>query len=101
MRGVPRVLALISEAFGLNLEIPDWTTGRLWLMRLGHAMLTMPLEKTDDWVWLADHSVQIGNEKCLAIVGLPLRDLPKPGECLDHHDLHLIACRNGRNGNRS
>ena len=91
LRGVPRVLALISEAFGLNLEIPDWTTGRLWLMRLGHAMLTMPLEKTDDWVWLADHSVQIGNEKCLAIVGLPLRDLPKPGECLDHHDLHLIA----------
>lgn len=91
LRGVPRVLALIAEAFGLTLEIPDWTTGRLWLMRLGHAMLTMPLKKADDWVWLADHSVQIGDEKVLAVVGIRLCDLPKPGECLDHHDLHLIA----------
>jgi hypothetical protein len=91
LRGVPRVLAVIAEAFGLPLEIPDWTTSRLWLMRLGHAKLTMPLEKSDDWVWLADHSVQIGDEKVLAIVGLRLRDLPKPGECLHHHDLHLIA----------
>jgi len=91
LRGVPRVLALIAEAFGLAIEIPDWTTGRMWLMRLGHAMLTMPLEKADDWMWLADHSVQIGDEKVLAIVGIRLCDLPKPGECLEHHDLHLIA----------
>jgi uncharacterized coiled-coil protein SlyX len=91
LRGLPRVLALIGEAFGLPIKIPDWTTGRLWLMRMGHAMLTMPLEKADDWVWLADHSVQIGKQKCLAIVGIQLRDLPKPGECLGHHDMHLIA----------
>lgn len=91
LRGVPRVLAVIAEGFGLTLEIPHWTTGRLWLMRLGHAELTMPLESADDWVWLADHSVQIGDEKCLAIVGIRQSDLPKPGECLGHHDLHLIA----------
>jgi hypothetical protein len=91
LRGVPRVLAVVSAAFGLSLEIPDWTTSRLWLMRLGHAELTAPLEKGDDWIWLADHSVQIGNEKCLVIVGLRARDLPKPGRCLGHHDLHLVA----------
>jgi hypothetical protein len=60
-------------------------------MRLGHAALTMPLEQADDWAWLADHSVQIGKEKVLVIVGIRLRDLPKPGECLRHRDLHLIA----------
>lgn len=91
LRGVPRVLAVVVEAFGLSLEIPDWTTSRLWLMRLGHAELTMPLEKADDWAWLADHSVQIGDEKVLAIVGIRLCDLPEPGQCLQHHDLHLIA----------
>ena len=91
LRGVPRVLAVIAEAFAVPLEIPDWTTNRLWLMRLGHAELTMPLVQADDWVWLADHSVQIGDEKCLAIVGIRLCDLPKPGECLAHHDLQLIA----------
>jgi hypothetical protein len=91
LRGVPRVLAVIAEAFDMPLEVPDWTTNRLWLMRLGHAELTMPLEKADDWMWVADHSVQIGDEKVLAIVGLRLSDLPKPGECLQHRDLHLIA----------
>jgi len=91
LRGTSRVLAVIAEAFGLPMDIPDWTTGRLWLMRLGHAMLTAPLKQADDWVWLVDHSVQIGQEKCLVILGIRLRDLPKPGECLRHQDLHLIA----------
>ncbi len=91
LRGVPRVLAVLAEAFDLSLEIPHWTTGRLWLMRLGHAMLTMPLKKAKDWAWLADHSVQIGQEKGLAIVGVRLRDLPKRGEPLQQQDLHLIA----------
>jgi hypothetical protein len=82
---------VMAEALGLPIEIPDWTTNRLWLMRLGHAELTMPLEKAEDWIWLGDHSVQIGNEKCLAIVGIRQGDLPEPGQCLGHHDLHLIA----------
>lgn len=91
LRGSARVLALIAEACGLLVEIPHWTTGRLWLMRLGHAVLTMPLEKADDWAWIADHSVQIGQEKCLVILGIRLRNLPPPGECLQHNDMHLVA----------
>jgi hypothetical protein len=91
LRGVPRVLAVMAEAFSWPHEIPHWTTGRLWLMRLGHAVLTQPLELADDWAWLTDHSVQIGQEKCLVIVGIRLRDLPAHGECLQHHDLKLIA----------
>lgn len=61
------------------------------MMRLGHAALTMPLEKADDWAWIADHSVQIGQEKCLVILGIRLRDLPPPGECLQHNGLHLVG----------
>jgi hypothetical protein len=91
LRGVPRVLAVLSAALGLSLPIPHWTTGRLWLLRLGHALLTMALAKSDDWAWLVDHSVQIGQEKCLVILGIRLRDLPERGECLQHTDLHLIA----------
>jgi hypothetical protein len=91
LRGVPRVLTIMTQLLGWELPIPHWTTGRLWLLRLGHAMLTMALEKADDWAWLIDHSVQIGQEKCLVILGIRLAQLPKPGACLQHHDLHLVA----------
>ena len=91
LRAVPRALAIMGDAFGWSLPIPHWTTGRLWLLRLGHAVLTAPLPKADDWAWLIDHSVQIGQEKCLVILGIRLQDLPKPGDCLAHDDMKLIA----------
>jgi hypothetical protein len=91
LRCVPRVLEVVSEALGLALPIPHWTTGRLWLLRFEHALLTMRLKVADDWAWLVDHSVQIGQEKCLVILGTRLKDLPEQGECLQHTDLQLIA----------
>lgn len=91
VRGVPRVLAVVAEALGWDLPIPHWTTGRLWLLRLGHALLTMALEKAEDWAWIIDHSVQIGKDKCLVILGIRLSKLPERGQCLGHRDMHLIA----------
>lgn len=91
LRGAARVLEIVATACQWPLDIPDWTTGRLWLLRLGHAMLTMPVDQADDWAWLIDHSVQIGQEKCLVILGIRLRDLPAPDQSLRQHDLRLIA----------
>jgi hypothetical protein len=91
LRAVPRAMELFAEAWGLPIEAPHWTTGRLWLLRLGHFMLTRALDKAGDWVWLMDHSVQIGKQKVLLILGLRLKHLPPPGQCLRHQDLHLIA----------
>jgi hypothetical protein len=53
-------------------------------------MLTAPRVKADDWAWLMDHSVQIGREKCLVILGIRLIDLPERGQSLRHEDLQLI-----------
>jgi hypothetical protein len=91
LRGAPRVLELVAAAWGLPLEAPHWSTGRLWLLRLGHFMLTRPLEKARDWAWLVDHSVQVGKQKVLVVLGLRLKDLPPPGRCLRLADLRLIA----------
>lgn len=91
LRGVPRVLAIVADALGWELPIPHWTTGRLWLLRLGHALLTMALEQADDWAWVIDHSVQIGKDKCLVILGIRLSQLPERGSCLCHTDMHLVA----------
>jgi hypothetical protein len=92
LRGASRVLATVRGVLGMpQLPVPDWTTGRLWLLRLGHAVLTARLEQAEDWAWLIDHSVQIGPDKCLVILGIRLRDLPPPGQCLRHEDLRLVA----------
>jgi hypothetical protein len=100
LRGAERVLALLNEALGWGIAVPHWTTGRLWLLRLGHAVLTRTKTPATDWAWLIDHSVQIGPEKCLAIVGLRLRDLPPAGQPLRHTDLQLIALVPGRSWTR-
>ncbi len=75
----------------LPLDIPQWHTGRLWLLRLGYYKLTRPKEQADDWVWIVDHTVQIGVEKCFVILGVRLSDLPLTGQCLSHRDVELIA----------
>jgi len=91
LRAASRVLEELGEDFGVANGVPHWTTGRMWLLRLGHAMLTAPKEKAEDWAWVTDHSVQIGQEKCLVVLGIRLKDLPPPGKCLAHEDMELIA----------
>jgi hypothetical protein len=93
-RGVPlraccTVLEVLAEVCGWSLRIPWYTTLRMWLMRLGHARLTEPKEQADDWAWLIDHSVQLGPEKCLVILGIRLSQLPV-GRALQACDMRLI-----------
>lgn len=57
-------------------EAPHWSTGRLWLLRLGCARLLEPKQWATDWIWLVDHTVQIGQEKCLLILGIRASQLP-------------------------
>jgi hypothetical protein len=97
LRAVPRVLGVLAEPLGLSgAQLPDWTTSRQWFLRLGLAQLRQPLEPAEDWIWLVDHSVQIGTVKCLVIVGLRARDQPPAAphpdsRPLEAQDLRLIA----------
>lgn len=60
-----------------NDSSPSWYSGRLWLMRLGYHKLHRPKKKASDWVWIIDHSIQMGTNKCLVILGIRLSELPK------------------------
>ena len=70
LRATSRVLEFIARFFGLPFSAPDWTTGRMWLLRFGPAQLNEPKDQADDWVWLIAHSVPIGTQKVLAILGI-------------------------------
>ena len=84
-------MSLISEYFAPDLQTPDFTTGRGWILRLGYHKLHQPKVVADDWVWMIDHLTQIGQESCFLITGVRLRNLPPPGECLTLEDLEPIA----------
>jgi hypothetical protein len=77
------------------LELPEaapaWYTGRLWLVRVGTYKLTRPKAQAADWVWIIDHTLQLGVQKCLVILGVRLSALPPPGTCLRREHVEPIA----------
>ena len=79
--------------FHLPWQTPSWSTGRLWGLRLvpAYAGVTRPQPKGEDWVWIVDHTVQLGTQKCLVILGLRLRDLPPQGQVLTHQQVEPLA----------
>ena len=89
-RAAPRVVSSVATMFGLNWEAPHHTTCRAWLQRIGLFQLQRPKDLGVDSIWIVDHTVQIGQEKCLVILGLALRDMPAAGTALSLVDLQLL-----------
>jgi hypothetical protein len=58
---------------------------------LGVDELTQARERHEDWIWLADHSNQMGQEKVLTILGIRQCDLPPRGQTLRHEDVRVLA----------
>jgi len=91
LRGAGRAVAVMQTCAGWVRWSPSWSSTRLWLLRLGYYKLTRAKEEGSDWVWIVDHVVQTGQEKCLLIVGIRLSAVPAVGEYLTHADVEPIA----------
>ena len=83
-RAASAVLMLICEG-----RVPVPSTIRSWVLRLGLGMLRQNPPRADDWAWLVDHSIQIGTQKCLVILGIRLSDYPW-GRGLRHDDMTIL-----------
>jgi len=83
-------LEILRDWLGATVRLPVWTTVRTWLMRLGVAALEAPIEQADDWIWMADHSNQIGQEKALAVIGIRASHMPPAGVAIRHQDVRLL-----------
>ena len=70
LRPTATTLRIVFDWLGLTKKLPKWTTIRTWMLRVGVAAIEQPIEAADDWIWMADHSNQIGREKALAVIGL-------------------------------
>lgn len=89
LRGAEKASERFFSLFMPSLKVPKWQSGRLWILRLGYYELDRPKEKAEDWAWIVDHSVQIGTQKTLVILGVRLGELPQ-GRSLSHQDLKVI-----------
>ena len=72
------------------LPAPVANTGRLWLLRLGLYELTRAKEQAEDWVWIMDHTIQLGPWKCLIILGIRLSAWESQRGPLGHEDVVLL-----------
>jgi hypothetical protein len=90
LRAAPEVVRVTCHYMGIDLKIPDWTTLRSWIIRAGIGCLEEPVEVADDWVWIIDHSNQIGQEKVFVVLGMRLSKAPPLGTPLKHSDLRVL-----------
>jgi hypothetical protein len=95
LRGSESALQLFHNAYGISDKVPCWTTIRTWMQRVGVAAIDLPLEAADDWVWMADHSCQIGDDKVLVVLAVRASKMPPPGIALKHEDLHVLIVQPG------
>ena len=105
-RGASGTLEIVSSLFPTDESAPSPNGGQMWLLRLGLYELSRPKERADDWVWIIDHTIQVGAVKCFLVVGVRLSaweakraDLDRSAE-LEHEDLSvwMIEPVEGSNG---
>jgi hypothetical protein len=90
-----RVMNIFKSFFQLKITIPSWYAGRLWLLKLGYYKLTRIKEHADDWIWIVDHSIQLGADKCLVILGIRASKLPsnRPLTLTDVEPIELLPVK--------
>jgi len=89
-RAAVKVLGILAAYLPGLRRIPCANSARLWLLRLGLYELSRPKEVAEDWVWIMDHTVQLGPWKCLVIVGVRLSAWRNKRTPLEHEDLTLF-----------
>ena len=70
-RAVPLALKQIFETLGITACVPSHDSIEHWSKRVGLAQLKKSRHRHKDWLWIVDHSNQIGQEKVLVILGIP------------------------------
>jgi len=100
LRGASAIWEFVRQYLPGLPEAPHWSTGRLWLLRLGCARLLEPKTWATDWIWLVDHTIQIGQEKCLLILGIRASQLPV-GRPLQLADMVPIALSPTKQANKT
>ena len=77
-RSVPRILHLFSSQTPLTVTwIPHFTSVINWTLRLGLGLLKQVSPINEPWLAIIDHSIDIGTQKALVVLRVPINALSK------------------------
>lgn len=91
LRSLPRIFEIFQSGQDPQAHLPSASGARWWLLRMGLYALREPLVQATDWVYMIDHSIQIGTLKLCLILGVRLSELPSGPRPLRHADMRLLA----------
>ena len=97
---VPQCLSIVFAALGLSIKVPSHDSVQHWCKRVGLNEISKLRKHYDDWLWIVDHSNQIGQDKLLVVLGIRASDLPPLGQTLSLDQLTVLAIIPGTNWRR-
>ena len=74
-------------------KVPSNNTIQSWVLRMGLYQLSRAKEIADDWVIILDHTCQLGNQKCLVVLGIRLSHWAELKRPLVFQDLSVLMIR--------
>lgn len=88
-----RVIKILIPELSAFEKVPSNNTIQSWVLRLGLYQLSRPKEIADDWVIILDHTCQLGNQKCLIVLGIRRSHWAELKRPLVFQDLSLLMIR--------
>ena len=89
LRGSERIFELFSQFS--NLPVPSFNSVRSWMFRLGLYLTRQAQEWREDWIFILDHTMKLGQRKCLLILGVTKEQLQTKGYALQHQDVTVLG----------
>jgi hypothetical protein len=78
-----------------SLDSPHYSSVKSWVDRIGLYELQRPKEQRNDWIYLIDLTLELGNSKALVIYGIPhhlfLTEVLPKKRALQHTDGQILA----------
>jgi hypothetical protein len=92
LRGASEILLSLVSLLGetLPFSLPYHQTVRSWLLRCGLFLLRRDVPPREDWVWILDWTIRVGQKKCLLILGVSLEQFQARPGALEHHQVVVL-----------
>lgn len=88
LRGSQKTFEIFSQI--IDISVPSFNSIRMWIYRVGLYELQREHEFRSDWIFILDHSIELGQVKCLVILGVTMEQLRNSGYKLKHQDVEVL-----------